>query len=75
MTEREKKAFEFIKQKGYDANCESVKLACDNWKGYTVYVPQWTKILVTGMPLLILEKNNLFSTKQDYECLQILRVS
>lgn len=66
-----KKAFEFAK-KEFGSNCSSVKLITDDWNGYSVYCPVHSRILVVGMPTLILEKDGKFSTKQDYECVKLL---
>ena len=71
MTEKEKRVFEFAKEQ-LGPYIGKVKQISDNWKGYIVYAPIWTKIFVAGMPIVILEKENSFSIKQDYECLELI---
>ncbi|MBQ8384076.1 MAG: hypothetical protein IJX45_02405 [Spirochaetaceae bacterium] len=73
MTEKEKRAFEFAKEQ-LGQYIGKVKQISDNWKGYIVYAPIWTKIFVAGMPIVILEKGNTFSIKQDYECLELISI-
>lgn len=73
MTEKEKRAFKFAKEQ-LGQYIGTVKQISDNWKGYIVYAPIWTKIFVAGMPIVILEKGNAFSIKQDYECLELISI-
>lgn len=73
MTEKEKRAFEFAKEQ-LGQYIGKVKQISDNWKGYIVYAPIWTKIFAAGMPIVILEKGNTFSIKQDYECLELISI-
>ena len=71
MTEKEKRAFEFAK-KQLGSYIGKVKQVSDNWRGYVVYAPIWTKIFVVGMPTVIFEKENSFSIKQDYDCIELI---
>lgn len=69
MTDEEQKAFEFAKENVY---CQSVELVTSDWKGYKVFAPISDKTFAVGMPVFILEKDGIFSEKQDVECLDIL---
>jgi len=64
------KAFEFAEKEGF--GCQSVEQVLSDWQGYKVFAPVWKKIFASGMPTFILEKNGVFSVKQDVECLDIL---